>query len=268
LIVSSLLEKTRFIRKTLQTEQGVKLFEVIEVLKNVIHANVYITDTEGKILKYALVDEFYCELMDGFLKKGEFPEDCKDYLLHGIENRSKINLTQKNNECVFMQSESCVFTNIFTTLVPILGQDKRLGTLILTRPIKPFDTGDLILAETVATVSGMAILNSKSEKIEKKIRNKMTVQQAIGALSYSELEAAVRVFNELDTDEGLIVTSKIADKLNITRSVIVNALRKLKSAGVIETHSLGMKGTYLRVLNPYLLDQLEKEDKHWLEMQR
>ncbi|MGI6308419.1 MAG: GTP-sensing pleiotropic transcriptional regulator CodY [Dethiobacteria bacterium] len=268
MIVSSLLEKTRFIRKTLQTEQGVKLFEVIEVLKNVIHANVYITDTEGKILKYALVDEFYCELMDGFLKKGEFPEDCKDYLLHGIENRSKINLTQKNNECVFMQSESCVFTNIFTTLVPILGQDKRLGTLILTRLIKPFDTGDLILAETVATVSGMAILNSKSEKIEKKIRNKMTVQQAIGALSYSELEAAVRVFNELDTDEGLIVTSKIADKLNITRSVIVNALRKLKSAGVIETHSLGMKGTYLRVLNPYLLDQLEKEDKHWLEMQR
>ena len=268
MVVSSLLEKTRFIRKKLQTEQGVKLFEVIEVLKNVIHANVYITDTEGKILKYALVDEFYCELMDGFLKKGEFPEDCKDYLLHGIENRSKINLTQKNNECVFMQSESCVFTNIFTTLVPILGQDKRLGTLILTRLIKPFDTGDLILAETVATVSGMAILNSKSEKIEKKIRNKMTVQQAIGALSYSELEAAVRVFNELDADEGLIVTSKIADKLNITRSVIVNALRKLKSAGVIETHSLGMKGTYLRVLNPYLLDQLEKEDKHWLEMQR
>lgn len=266
MIDSSLLEKTRFIRKTLQTEQGVNLFEIIEVLKNVINANVYITDTEGKILGYALVAEYNCELMDGFLKKGEFPEDYHDSLLYGIENRSKINLTQKDNECIFIQSENCVFKNIFSTLVPVLGQNKRLGTLILVRPFRPFDTGDLILAETVATVSGMAILNSKSEKMEKKIRNKMVVQQAIGALSYSELEAAVRVFKELDTDEGLIVTSKIADKLNITRSVIVNALRKLKSAGVIETHSLGMKGTYLRVLNPYLIGKLEKEDKNWLEM--
>jgi transcriptional pleiotropic repressor len=266
LINSSLLEKTRFIRKTLQTEQGVKLFEIIEVLKNVINANVFIIDTDGLILGHALVDEYSCDLLDKFLKSGKFTEKYQDSLLHGIDNRSRINLTQEVSRCIFTQAENCVFKNIFTTLVPIIGQNKRIGTLILTRPLKPFDTGDLILAETVATVSGMSILNSKSEKLEKKIRSKMIVQQAIGALSYSELEAAVRVFKELDTDEGLIVTSKVADKLNITRSVIVNALRKLKSAGVIETHSLGMKGTYLRVLNPYLLDRLEKEDKNWLEM--
>ncbi|MGI5823554.1 MAG: GTP-sensing pleiotropic transcriptional regulator CodY [Dethiobacteria bacterium] len=264
----SLLEKTRFIRKTLQTEQKVKDFEVIKVLKNVIHANVYITDTEGKILRYALVDEYGCELMEEFLKKGQFPEKFQDPLLYGLEGRSKVNLTQKNNECVFNRSETCVFKNMFTTLVPILGRNERLGVLILTRPQKPFDTGDLILAETVATVAGIEILNLKSEKTEEKIRNKTAVQQAIGALSYSELEAAVRVFKELEADEGLIVTSKIADKLKITRSVIVNALRKLKSAGVIETHSLGMKGTFLKVLNPYLLHRLEKEDKDWLEIQR
>ena len=87
----------------------------------------------------------------------------------------------------------------------------------------------------------------------------MMVQQALAALSYSELVAAERVFNELKTKEGLIVTSKIADRVNIARSVIVNALRKLKSAGVIETHSLGMKGTYLKVLNMNLLDQLKKD---------
>lgn len=268
MINSSLLEKTRFIRKTLQTEQKVKHFEVIKVLKNVIHANVYITDTEGKILRYALVNEYSCGLMDGFLKKGQFPENFQDPMLYGLEGRGKVNLAQSNNKCIFNRAETCIFKNIFTTFVPILGRNKRLGVLILIRPHKPFDTGDLILAETVATVAGIEILNLESGITEEKIRNKAAVQQAIGALSYSELEAAVRVFKELEANEGLIVTSKVADKLNITRSVIVNALRKLKSAGVIETHSLGMKGTYLRVLNPYLLGKLEKEDKDWLEIQR
>ena len=49
--------------------------------------------------------------------------------------------------------------------------------------------------------------------------------------------------------EGLLVASKIADRVGITRSVIVNALRKLESAGVIESRSLGMKGTFIKVLN-------------------
>jgi len=61
--------------------------------------------------------------------------------------------------------------------------------------------------------------------------------------------------------EGLLVASKIADQLGITRSVIVNALRKFESAGVIESRSLGMKGTYIKVLNPFLLDYLAKKTK-------
>jgi len=32
----------------------------------------------------------------------------------------------------------------------------------------------------------------------------------------------------------------------------------LESAGVIETRSLGMKGTYIKILNPQLLQELEK----------
>ncbi|GAU79883.1 GTP-sensing transcriptionalpleiotropic repressor codY [Fusibacter sp. 3D3] len=62
----------------------------------------------------------------------------------------------------------------------------------------------------------------------------------------------------LNSEEGLLVASKIADKAGITRSVIVNALRKFESAGVIETRSLGMKGTYIKVLNDCLLVELQK----------
>ncbi len=119
----------------------------------------------------------------------------------------------------------------------------------------------MILAETGATVVGMEILRARAEKIEEEARNKAVVQLAIGTLSYSELEAVEHIFEELDSDEGLLVASKIADQLGITRSVIVNALRKFESAGVIESRSLGMKGTYIKVLNPYLLEQLAKKKK-------
>ena len=55
--------------------------------------------------------------------------------------------------------------------------------------------------------------------------------------------------------------SKIADRVGITRSVIVNALRKFESAGVIESRSSGMKGTYIKVLNDVVFDELDKIKK-------
>ena len=71
----------------------------------------------------------------------------------------------------------------------------------------------------------------------------------------------MHILGELDGNEGLLVASKIADRVGITRSVIVNALRKFESAGVIESKSLGMKGTYIKVLNEKLIDELKKLKK-------
>ena len=121
-----------------------------------------------------------------------------------------------------------------------------------------FEDDDLILAEYGATVVGMEILREKAEEIEEEARSKAVVQMAISSLSYSELEAIEHIFEELDGKEGLLVASKVADRVGITRSVIVNALRKLESAGVIESRSLGMKGTYIKVLNDKFLAELEK----------
>ena len=39
--------------------------------------------------------------------------------------------------------------------------------------------------------------------------------------------------------------------------MIVNALRKFESAGVIESRSSGMKGTYIKVVNDYVFTELE-----------
>ena len=85
------------------------------------------------------------------------------------------------------------------------------------------------------------------------IRNTVKVQIALKTLSFSELRAVEHILNELDGMEGLVVASRVADRVGITRSVIVNALRKLESANVIQSKSLGMKGTFIRILNNNLL---------------
>lgn len=257
MVTSALLEKTRSINKLLQktTDGYVDYKEISEVLRDNIKANVYIVDQEGVILGHSLVDEFECEIMiSEVLQKGYFPESYNSFLLKDDDLR--YNLQQKSNYCVFMEDSECIFTNKVVTVLPILGGGTRLGTLLLARFSEQFTEEDLLLAERGATVIGVEILREKTEKSEGEARRKAVVKLAVGTLSFSEMEAMQQVFKEIEGDSGLLVASKIADELGITRSVIVNALRKLESAGVIESRSLGMKGTYIKVLNPYLFQQL------------
>ncbi len=96
------------------------------------------------------------------------------------------------------------------------------------------------------------------KRMLRKTERQQVVKSAFNTLSFSELEAIIHIFDELDGDEGILVASKIADRVGITRSVIVNALRKFESAGVIESRSSGMKGTYIKVLNEVIFDELKR----------
>lgn len=78
-------------------------------------------------------------------------------------------------------------------------------------------------------------------------------------ISYSELVAAKSVIKELeDNEEKIVITSKIADASGQTRSVIVVSLKLLELAGFITTRSLGMKGTYIKVLDKQALQDILK----------
>lgn len=70
------------------------------------------------------------------------------------------------------------------------------------------------------------------------------------------MESIIYILDELGGKEGLLVASKIADRIGITRSVIVNALRKLESADIIESRFLDMKGTYIKILNEQIFKEL------------
>ncbi|HYG57223.1 MAG TPA: GTP-sensing pleiotropic transcriptional regulator CodY [Symbiobacteriaceae bacterium] len=249
--MKTLLEKTRRINRLLQKSAGsaVNFNELAHVLSELLNADIYVASRKGKLLGAALLsgtnehvhganftDEFNLRLM----KLDDTTSNTPDGELTVIQNGTEYKLEAK-----------------LLTIVPVNGGGERLGSLLLARGGE-FTDEDLILAEQAATVTGVEILRAHAGELEEEARKKAAVQIALGTLSYSELEAVQHIFDELEGSEGLLVASKIADRVGITRSVIVNALRKFESAGVIESRSLGMKGTHIKVLNDRLVEELRK----------
>ncbi|WP_337098839.1 GTP-sensing pleiotropic transcriptional regulator CodY [Paenibacillus sp. YIM B09110] len=252
----TLLTKTRTLNRLLQRAAGKALNfrEMAEVLCTTIQTNVFVVSRKGKILGSAAVDvydhDFLRSLSSDELR---FPQEANVRFLDMQESMTNV----KPDEGVYETFPRLGDQEIMT-VVPIIGGGDRLGTLVLTRQSGTFDDDDLVLAEYGSTIVGMEILRERADEIEQEVRSRAAVSVAVGSLSFSELEAVEHIFEELDGKEGLLVASKIADRAGITRSVIVNALRKLESAGVIETRSLGMKGTYIKILNHQLLQELQK----------
>ncbi|WP_036832304.1 GTP-sensing pleiotropic transcriptional regulator CodY [Pontibacillus litoralis] len=252
-----LLDRARKINSMLQktTGKSVNFNDMSETLRDTIGANTFIVSRRGKLLGYAIKQEIENQRMKNMLEERQFPQEYTQNLFNLSETTS--NITIESDFTAFPVENRDLFKNGLTTIVPIIGGKERLGTLILSRLTDEFNEDDILLGEYGATVVGMEILHEKTEEIELEARSKAVVQMAISSLSYSELEAIEHIFEELEGNEGLLVASKIADRVGITRSVIVNALRKLESAGVIESRSLGMKGTYIKVLNDKFLVELQ-----------
>lgn len=225
-----------------------------EVLCTTIQSNVFVVSRKGKVLGCAAMDIHAHDYLRSLSQEElRFSNELNEMFMDVEETSSNVSNLRMDSELIVRLGEQSI-----VTIVPILGSGDRLGTLLLTSASGSFTDDDLVLAEYGGTIVGMEILRERSEEIEQEARSRAVVAVAIGSLSYSELEAVEHIFEELQGKEGLLVASKIADRVGITRSVIVNALRKLESAGVIETRSLGMKGTYIKILNIQLLQELEK----------
>ena len=164
-MASVLLEKTRKISRLLEKVEKIAYADLSKTLSEVMTANVYLVNRDGKILGYSIVDEFECTLMmEKVLKTGRFPERYVNWLSKVLETSE--NLTLNNGMCAFSTDTPCIANEKFTTVVPIYGAGERLGTLIVATFNEPFVDDDLILAEYAATVVGIEFLRDRTERIE------------------------------------------------------------------------------------------------------
>ena len=247
-----LLDKTRKISKLLHNNSSSKVVfnDICSVLTECLDSNVLVISRKGKVLgsgstgKVENIEELLTEQV------GERIDPLlNDRFLSVLSTKENVGLLTLGFE-----ENAQDYTGIIN---PIEIAGERLGTVFMYRHAPQYSIDDIIVSEYGTTVVGLEMMRSVNEENEEESRKLQVVKSALSILSYSEMEAILHIFDELNGSEGILVASKIADRVGITRSVIVNALRKFESAGVIESHSSGMKGTYIKVLNEYIFDELE-----------
>ena len=252
-----LLDKTRKINKLLHNNNSHKVVfnDICEVLSEILLSNVLVISRKGKVLGIKNRDDI--TPIEHLISN-----EVGDYIDSMLNERLLGVLSTKEN--VKLQTLGFEFDEIgdyqaIVTPIDIAGE--RLGTVFMYRRQKQYEIDDIILVEYGTTVVGLEMMRSVNEENAEESRKIAIVKSAISTLSFSELEAIQHIFDELKGTEGILVASKIADRVGITRSVIVNALRKFESAGVIESRSSGMKGTYSKVLNDVVFEELKKMKK-------
>lgn len=248
-----LLDKTRKINKLLHNNNSSKVVfnDICEVLTEILDSNVLVVSRKGKVLGGSKCKNvpYIKELIEQEVGR-HIDSMLNERLLSILSTKENVNLQTLGFSGSAVHGYQAIIT-------PIDIAGERLGTLFIYKKECMYEIDDIILSEYGTTVVGLEMLRSVNEEYAEETRKEHIVQSAISTLSYSELEAIIHIFEELDGMEGILVASKIADRVGITRSVIVNALRKFESAGVIESRSSGMKGTYIKVVNDYVFTELE-----------
>jgi len=136
----------------------------------------------------------------------------------------------------------------------------KIGCLTLRRE-NEFTETEKLTANIALCVCTVLLRHREGLYSAEKKRRAKAVRAIINSLSFSELEATkhiLKILCEKGSSEGLFIAGHIADKLGFTRSVVTGSLRKLEGANLIETRSLGMKGTYIRVKDALLTEELTK----------
>lgn len=256
----NLLNKTRKITSILQRsvdnlDTDLPYNTMATQLADIIDCNSCIINGGGNILGYAIKYKTNTDRVEKMFEEKKLSEEYVKAASRVYDTEA--NLSVDNDLTIFPVESKDIYPDGLTTIAPIYGGGMRLGSLIIWRNDKEFLEDDLILVEIASTVVGIQLLNLQTENLEETIRKQTAVNMAINTLSYSEMKAVAAILNELGGIEGRLTASVIADRIGITRSVIVNALRKLESAGIIESRSLGMKGTYLKVINEGIFDKLK-----------
>ena len=252
-----LLDKTRKINKLLHNNNSQKVVfnDICDVLSEILEANSLVISKKGKVLGVGThngtseITELIADKVGGFID-----EMLNERLLSILSTKENVNLATLG-----LDEENVNRYQAIISPIDIAGS--RLGTVFIYKEEKGFDIDDIILSEYGTTVVGLEMMRSVNEENAEENRKISIVKSAISTLSFSELEAIIHIFEELNGNEGVLVASKIADRVGITRSVIVNALRKFESAGVIESRSSGMKGTYIKVINDVVFAELEEVKK-------
>ena len=236
-------------------KQGnMELNEVIPLITGLMECNGYLVGAQGEILAKALPNGDDCT--NPHQKASNLKPELQQRISFIFQTSANIPV----ESCIF-EEDLCIRPNLYMTIIPVRANRSTSAHLLLTKPEQQFTEEQLILAEIAALVISIYLYENSAMFKEAEQNQEATARMVLDSLSFSELKAVKNVLTDLNAMEGFLVASKIADRIGISRSVIVNAMRKLESAGVVESRSLGIKGTYIKIKNQLFYKMLMELEK-------
>ena len=199
-----LLDKTRKIGKLLHNNNSSKVVfnDICRVLCDILSSNVLVISRKGKVLGVGdaqgveSITELIVDHVGGFIDSM-----LNERLLAILSTKENVNLETLG----FEEGDVKKFQAIIT---PIEIAGERLGTLFIYKCDAQYDIDDIILCEYGTTVVGLEMLRAVNEENAEENRKLAVIKSAIGTLSYSEMEAVVHIFEELNGMEGILVDRK------------------------------------------------------------
>ena len=176
-----------------------------------------------------------------------------------VQNLRECELNIQIEQPFCLLEDNC--TEGYFSFLPIFCEGSYQGALIIwSKDCQPLCDRILIVGESTRAMISLAMARSRNREDSREKMLQEAAAVAVGILSFSELRAVKELVDILKEDEGTLIISELAESIYITRSVISGALRKLESSEMIIVHSLGVKGTYIKICNPYLRDCVHKVD--------
>lgn len=227
-----------------QCGETISFSDIGELAQRILDASVHILNREGGIFDTGSHADI-CGLSDSHV----IPR-----LIHRFNSLKETEvIPAEHGQCPFNEGK-CTFEHRLHVISPLFYGGQHAGTLIYTKDTDNYDQLDIALAELIAMLAAQTLYTDtlNSEKVIK--RQKSQLRQAKQSLSYTEQKAAAAIIHAANAEDGIINVSKISVQEGITRSVVAGAIRKLESAGIIKVRSLGMKGSYVSISNPFARD--------------
>ena len=224
-----LLDKTRKINQLLHNNNSHKVIfnDICKVLSEILESDILVISKKGKVLGIKNRSDI-SEITELIVPKvGDFIDGMLNERLLGVlSTKENVNLATLGFEIDNLERYRAIIS-------PIDIAGERLGTVFMYKEDEQYTIDDIILSEYGTTVVGLEMMRSMNEESAEENRKLAIVHSAISTLSTSEAEAIYHVFEELTGMQGILVASKIADRV-------------------------GMKGTNIRVLNEYVFDEVKR----------
>lgn len=145
-------------------------------------------------------------------------------------------------------------------VVPVTAGGRQFGFLVLRHPGRSLGEAERLLAESTAAMIGAVLIRRRSEEDAEDRRLVRCARQAVASLTVAERHGMYILLSGWSGKPTTVRLNEAAREAGVHHRSLVQALAKLRAAGVLQASSRGRRGVRVRVLNPHLVEELVRAE--------